>query len=500
MSRVVRNLLLAAAVANADDDIILSPLSDDPSLPERLLIFLPGAGVPNEHYKATAEAIQSQATELRLHVVVPAIPLQKCIIACISPSVCAPLKHIVDGAVSKSAFKGTKPKEDTFVAGHSMGSICANHMVVGYSYEYAGLMEFGGYVDKSGASSIANYSIPVLHVSGELDGGGARPGKIAFYYQQYKSYASTAGEEKALTEKPVQILPGLDHSDFCPGFFVTAIKDIHSEVSQEVALASIGKAASAFLHLNSKVSDAAKSAGLATMKELLTFTESMVNPYLDAFALEQGPVCTEAQRTVIGVTDEDFKRMNILTKVVDFGKFEHSRSGYAKKADGTLELTCTSAAEASSGFGPLDIHQAAKSVDCKMSDATRVAEQLGIKTNDEVECSKVNEWAVKQAYNSLPAKSKKRFDAKGRPVVFKSDTHVFENIGPLFVKGSISIKETTDGLEVSSLAINNTIAGKIFPGVHYCKLLSPAMALEWMMTDGIKPFPYSAMHTSDIVV
>jgi len=209
----------------------------------------------------------------------------------------------VDEAVAKANFSGTNPGEDTFVAGHSMGSICANSLVKGYGYEFAGLLAFGGYVDKEGPSSLTNYPIPVLHLSGELDGGGARPGKLSLFYSQFKGHVDEHGQEAALALKPVHVLPGVDHSDFCPGFFVTAIKDLKSEVSQQEALESIGRGASAFLHLNSPTSDATKSKAMTVMRDMLGFTEEMCEPYLKAFEIERsGSVCMEAQQVVSGLS------------------------------------------------------------------------------------------------------------------------------------------------------------------------------------------------------
>merc|ERR1719183_2273484 len=154
-------VLVAAAVGQlgtvaADDDIILQPIQTNASLPERLLIFMPGGLVPNEHYKLTAQAIQNATTGVRLTVVIPEVFQKLCIITCPFKSTCAPLKSRVDAAVAKSGFKSKNPKEDTFLAVHSLGATCANYLVQGYNFEFAGLMEFGGYVDMTGAGSIAN--------------------------------------------------------------------------------------------------------------------------------------------------------------------------------------------------------------------------------------------------------------------------------------------------------------------------------------------------------
>merc|ERR1711971_138555 len=130
-------------------------------------------------------------------------------------------------------------------------------------------------------------------------GGGARPGKMAWFYSQMRDYEKAHSSDDTLTRKPVQVLEGLDHSDFCPGFFVTKVKDCKSEVTQEVALKTIGEGASAFLHLNTPTSQDVKTAGLATMRTMMEFTAEMLDPYLKAFALEKdgaaGPWCSTAQ-------------------------------------------------------------------------------------------------------------------------------------------------------------------------------------------------------------
>lgn len=492
MTRLVFLLLGFARIAAADDAVILQPVNAGSNLPERLLIFMPGGKVPVEYYKRTAQAIQAAATGLRLTVVVPSVFQNLCIIQCATSSVCFPLKSTVDAAVAKSGFKGTKPKEDTFIAGHSLGATCADNFVEAYSYNYAGLLEFGGYVDTTGDGSVANYSIPVMHMSGELDGGGARPGKLALYYKQFKDYAAQHGEEKALSLKPVHTIMGVDHSNFCPGFFVTATKDLCSEVTQDAALQAIGKGAAAFLHLNSPTTTGLKAAAMATMKQMLSVSRQLFEPYLQAFEFQSnGSWCELAQHSIAGLSAADDAKLQVEIDIRGIDTFEHGHTNYTVVSGGGLNVRDISAYEASTGFGPADIHGAAKSIDCKMVGADRIAEQMKVTANTSITCGEFNKLAVAKALELIPEKSKKRYLAQSRRVCYGEDTTVFGNIGPLFVKGSITLDETDDCLEVASLSLVSTITSSIFPGNHYCKYLSPAMAMEWMMTDGIKPFPYN---------
>jgi hypothetical protein len=138
----------------------------------------------------------------------------------------------------------------------------------------------------------------------------------------------------------------------------------------------------------------------------------------------------------------------------------------------------------------------AKSVDCKMVDATRVAEQLHIATNTSVQCGDINRAAVDVAKKLLPAKSLRRYEQKGRKVCFAPDAHVFLNIGPLWVKSELKISESKDCLQVTSTKLVSTISSPIFPGNHYCKLWSVSAAMDWMMIDSHKPFPYPSAEDS----
>ena len=83
----------------------------------------------------------------------------------------------------------------------------------------------GSYAEAtSGAGSTQEYPTPLLTVGAELDGGLGRPAMIGVRLKGSDGAAAnhSAGNSTVfqLTKKPVVILPGLDHSSFCPGFQV----------------------------------------------------------------------------------------------------------------------------------------------------------------------------------------------------------------------------------------------------------------------------------------
>merc|ERR1712151_1482041 len=115
-------------------------------------------------------------------------------------------------------------------------------------------------------------------------------------------------------------------------------------------------------------------------------------------------------------------------------------------------------------------------------DATLVAQKLNVTTWGSVECADINRKAVALAESMLPEKSRKRYQEKGRKYCYKPDAHAFGNIGPLFIQGKLKQEETKDCMEVTSLGLVSTISSPIFPGNHYCKLLSPALAMAFMIS------------------
>lgn len=72
---------------------------------------------------------------------------------------------------------------------------------------------------------------------------------------------------------------------------------------------------------------------------------------------------------------------------------------------------------------------------------------------------------------------------------YDDDWHPTGNIGPLFVSESMTIKDDKkrNCLKVSSLSEGpQKLTSHIFPGIHYCKLISPARFVDYITIDGVK--------------
>jgi len=408
-------LLSAAATAAAEDDknLVLPPLKPDSTLPEKMLVFIPGGKVPNARYAETARAIQRSAEQLRLWVVVPAVFQRLCIISCSATSVCSPLHSTVEGALAEAAAQGWKRGKDTedmWLAGHSLGGTCANYLFQAYSkpgaaVPYAGLVVMGGYVDETGAYDLTHFPVPVLTLNVELDGGLARPGKTAVWWRQHLALQAAHGEKFALAHKPVLVLPKLNHSDFCPGFDVPG--DLPAEVPQAEATEEIGRVVAAFLHLRAGGAPSAAQQGLEPLWTKAAWTRQLLGPYLEAQDLEHSsadtsssekgssPFCVAAQRLIAGLSKEDDARLEVADGFHTTSPgLMHCHPKYTASEGRLTARTCSHADYYVDVANTGEI-TAASEVACKMLSSDRVASELKTKAaSPGAGCRAINRHAV----------------------------------------------------------------------------------------------------------
>lgn len=103
-------------------------------------------------------------------------------------------------------------------------------------------------------------------------------------------------------------------------------------------------------------------------------------------------------------------------------------------------------------------------------------------------CRDINQLAYDWALNNADPSVKAAFEAHGEPMVMVDDKKAPIGIeGPEWIKDELAFTRTTSGqIEVQSwqFVVPNTNQGSVpwyLPvGMHYCKLLSPARAMEWI--------------------
>mmetsp|Transcript_121260 Transcript_121260/g.343558 ORF Transcript_121260/g.343558 Transcript_121260/m.343558 type:complete len:177 (+) Transcript_121260:2-532(+) len=153
---------------------------------------------------------------------------------------------------------------------------------------------------------------------------------------------------------------------------------------------------------------------------------------------------------------------------------------------------------ANSSWNPVDIlapsYSGAKDISCKLVSADRVAQQFGVAGHFPQErpaatCGDINQWSIDTAGALLsehwPA-AVQRWRRRGRGITVEEDASTFA--GPQWVFAS-SLKfdegRGQGSAVVRSPELYSNIESKIYPGNYYCKVLSPAKAVEWIQTRSV---------------
>jgi len=112
-------------------------------------------------------------------------------------------------------------------------------------------------------------------------------------------------------------------------------------------------------------------------------------------------------------------------------------------------------------------------------------------------CRDINQAAYDWALSKAGRRTVERFERVGQQLEFGDD--IWSGIGltgPTWIKNALKFKASDDKKTVTVTAPyfatgNSDLGDRIFldtVGYHYCKLLSPARAMEWLYVDGLRQF------------
>ena len=110
-------------------------------------------------------------------------------------------------------------------------------------------------------------------------------------------------------------------------------------------------------------------------------------------------------------------------------------------------------------------------------------------------CAEINAKAFEWARQRVPPRTGERFDTLGVQPVFDPDIRHKIQIGPVWINSPLKLQERYDMeggrwlWHVQAPTLVTDVTANLYPdsaGFHYCKLLSPARAMEWMLVDGLR--------------
>lgn len=538
-------LLLLQVASGIENDIALVIPPKMTTGKQVGIMMLSGAAIANTAYQPMLEAIQESAASRGLSLFVGA------------PWYAGNVPNPVDLAQrlqdvqNRMQTAGLATDAPMFYAAHSLGTVFIQDHVKSLGSKAAGQILMGGFLQRKYLVPEVDYSVPTLTLAGELDGL-ARVTRMAesFYHQRGRD------------DLPVVVLSGSNHMQFASGAPPSNVRknDLAAEISEASAHAAIAEAAADFIVLHAASSDASQTAnaqkGAAARQKA---TSDFMAPIIAAYELEgsrrfnmpnqvggygektcskglcssNSPWAPEAQKLISTPPVESAKlKLKVTNSYVLLSGSPVTGQDFhlptISNSSGEVEIITYSQCywndqihEILDDFDTGFIFTSAQEIGTKLASRQCTANVgLGQDVDFSVDapdfCAQTNQLAYEWALAHAPAASAARFKDKGIPFVMGADKPV--GGGPWWLDGKLEFKQITqDGntvMQVSSVVAKTEqdywknhfgpIPKPSFlpdPGCyHYCKLLSPARAMEWLLVDGIRPTTGSAEENDVILV
>jgi len=523
-----------SALFDLDNTMILQPPAGKTG-DAAVWIVLPGAEIDKTAYRPLAEAVQAEAS----------MPLWVAVLGTFfAPTAVPPeVGPRIDQVLKKLEKQGLDlQKVKLFYGGHSLGSVfIQDHLKEHHGdagpmdgkVKVLGQVLMGGFIQRK----YADYPVTTLTVGGELDGL-ARITRLAEAFYRAKGSA----------DFPVAVVPGLTHMQFASGEppALVRMRDLQSEITESQAHMAIAKLVAPYFEQLCGVNGAAATlskrlAGTAELvKPIIEAYELEGSRYFNAPAQIGGPEqskcvkggcpgrsfwATEAQEIISAVHGWS---MNITNEYVDCsstpltGEEFHLPKITNDTKTRTISITTYSQAywddarpswfhwkEIFDSFDTGFVATSAEEIGTKLA-SRQCTLILGagkadtkFSVDDPQFCALANQNAYEWAKSHAGPATAARFEKYGQKFTFADD--LAKSGGPLFLDAHLQFNEKTDAsgekvIEVAAPMQKTEIDywerkfGHIprpsflpDPGCfHYCKLLSPARAMEWIYTDALR--------------
>lgn len=497
-------------------------------------ILVPGAQIGKDAYGPLAQAVQKE-TSLNLWVAVLGTYL--------APTALPPeLPSRIDAVLQEMHTEGLDlDTVKVFYGGHSLGSIFIQDFLashhgasgpLGGKVTVLGQVLMGGFIQRKYTYPSWTYPVTTLTIGGELDGL-ARPTRLAEAFYKAK-------DQKGF---PVEIVPGMTHMQFASGDppMLVKLRDLQPEVALEDAHVAVAKLVAPYFEKlvvgqevgGSSAATASFVAPIVAAYELegsrhFNAPEQIGGPGQDkcvkggcpsksAWAPEAQKIISQVDGWVLAVdneyvdcrstplTGEEFHlpviKNNTQTKTISITTYSQGFWDDAKPSWFDWKELLD---KFDTGFIETSAEEIGTKLASRQCTLIQGVGQLGtpFSVDDPDFCAQANEKAYHWASTHAAVATLARFKQYGQKYVFGKDIPKLG--GPWFLDAHLQFNEITDATGEKVIQVLAPMQKteidywkKHFPfprppGVpdpgcyHYCKLLSPARAMEWIYVDSLR--------------
>ena len=423
----------------------------------------------------------------------------------------------IDRILNSMKSMGMNESIPIFFAGHSLGGVILQDYLQSRSTISKGQILLGSFLLEKYRN--VTYNVPTLTIGGELDGLTRVTRIMEAYYHQV---LTASDQTTAMTNFPVIVINGMTHLQFASGDPPPLVKlrDLKPEISYEEAHNTAATYITAFISLHTGDSSALKVITSAVQSSG-EFLQPIITAYTQEGFYQFKPPCynnaqsskctygcpwTECAQTIMGGLTE--------AKLVDKDAFHpvyqinpvhlpHILNNCSKPDNSCVLQTVTVSQNIYDKGDDMDtgfISTSASEIKAKLKSRQAIMEAAGYKNVDfntsdgSSICKIINQASYDWAKNISGDKTLARFERFGVPMVMGEDKGPY-NAGPLWIWTSLSLSKATNSSGGAILEVRAPMMRtptdyfiKASAGFHYCKLLSPARATEWIYVDGLREY------------
>jgi len=405
-----------------------------------------------------------------------------------------------------ASMKGTHGMPETapvFLTGHSMGGGVIGDVTLSMHQQgnVQGLILQASYIGAKffpPMSESFGFPVPTLSIGADLNFGSARVTRMAV--ARYRQRALSANDY------PFVVIEGMNHMQFASGF---EKEDLKPEIDTATAQQEVARLSVEF------IANQMGQGGNSYLLSETRRTDEIFAPINTAFELEcdahfncpnqataPNPNCPRgvcpssspwigfAQEHILGKQVADV--VQVQNNYADLNPWNFSdrdgRKPFITEDVQTVQSYVSSSSTLAEFEDDTGVPVASTELLSKfISREEGMLKALGIRTGRDTDyCVELNQIAFDRALALASPLARRRFEAHGQPMVFKPTSYVFQNIGPLWVSSQLSYAEEDGAMAITSYGLFTEPGDSEISGNHYCKLLTPARALEWIYVDGLE--------------
>jgi len=457
---------------------ILAPISGESGAPEIGVIMIPGANYAGELYIPLAQRIQEvMPSSARVWFGIT----EGWLIDTPNPLEIAGAINDCKSQAEDQALGGT-----LYLAGHSLGGVMLEQYLQSQENmaAFSGVLLFGSYLTDFILGDSNSYGVPALTVIGGIDGL-----SLSYAFREWMESEATGSPD----EYPVYIADRVNHAQVGSGDVPAFVKDrdIPAELSDDEAHTVYANIAANFLILQNQAAFDAETIAAAVSKadELKAATELFLGPMIETSLMESDGQSSSwmvrGQQILSEATMEDgMEVIDIVVPFEDLGDFKPSV--VADGCNNAKVYTC-SQAQFDLDLADADTLHSAKVIKAKFKIVDTVREELCMPAIERKQCRDINEAALAVALELASEDARQRYERIGTKLFFLDDSVSPWGPGWEFSSGLHykNVNSTHTSLYSTSLISEPDFIIASAAGMHYCDLLSPYRALEWIYISSV---------------